>query len=341
VSIQTKPQQNRNEAWLDWLRVIATVMVVILHCTSLPLNNYGVTDNFNWLVSLVLRNIVAVSVPLFFMMSGYLYLIKPEINIAHFLRRRIAKIVVPFLVWSCFLVGYTKGFQVANIGFADVLLPLKEPVMYHLWFMYPLLGLYLALPLIHNFVRNVPESIIKYALAYWLICNGVSRYLFSFAGFSFAVPAQFITELVGYFIAGYFIISYNFKPKKVIALVVVTVLIMVIGTYVLSIAEQRSDWRMYDIKSAHIMILVMALFWLAHHYRSHFKQSRLISMLSDRSYMVYLVHPIFLHKAETVLFGDIAHLSAFYTPVIVSITVFCSYGLAFLSRMLGLKRIIG
>ncbi len=334
-------EQNNNQAWLVWLRVIATIAVIILHCCAAPLVNYDITDYVNWLLALVLRNIVAVSVPLFFMMSGYLYLIKSEINISHFLRKRMMKIILPLLIWSYFWILYNNGFNLQLIGLHDVLLPFKQPAMYHLWFMYPLIGLYLALPLIHSCVRNLPIKSQQYALYYWVLLVGLTDYFTRFFGFTFAIPAQFITIWVGYFVAGYLITAYNFKPRLLISLCVAIITAMIFGTYWLTNQAQPAPSHMYELGTAHMMLLALGIFWLAHHYKDKFKQSRLIELLSDRSYVVYLVHPLFMMQTDKLLFGDIANLPIFYLPIMVCITVVCSYGFAILLRTLWLNKIFG
>lgn len=342
-----KQNNNNNEAWLEWLRVIATIAVIILHCVADPLNNYGITDDANWFASLVLRNIVAVLVPLFFMMSGYLYLRKPELNVMQFFRKRMVKIVAPLLLWSYFYVAYAHGFRVGELVWSDALLPFKQPAMYNLWFMYPLIGLYLALPLIHSLVRNLNPQMRLYALIYWLVAVGVADYLMRFTGVSLAVAPQFITIWVGYFIAGYLIISYNFKPKMLAAMCVAIYSVMIIGTYALTCAAQPTPShmpppsQMYELSTAHMMLLAAAMFWLAHNYQAHFKPSRMIALLSERSYMVYLIHPLLMMQADKLLFGDAAHLPWFYLPAIICLTIFCSYGLAILVRALRLNKLLG
>jgi surface polysaccharide O-acyltransferase-like enzyme len=335
-------QPNNNQAWLAWLRVIATIAVIILHCCATPLTNYGVTDDVNWGLSLALRNFTAVSVPLFFMISGYLYLSKAEINISQFFRKRLVKIIIPLLMWSYFWIIYNNNiFIEQKFHWLYLILPLRQPAMYHLWFMYPLLGLYLILPLIHSFVRNMNLQLRTYALIYWVFFIGITDFLSRFMAYEFAILPQFMTIWVGYFVAGYLIIAYNFKPRWVIAICLLILTIMIVGTYFLTNQANPTPSHMYELSTIHMMLLSLGVFWLVHHYRDKFKSNQVIKLLSERSYVVYLAHPLLMIQADKLLFREMAPLPIFYVPILILITTCWSYGLAILIKMLRLNKILG
>ncbi len=60
--------------WIDNLRGIACLMVVMIHTTTWYITNAHSVSPLNWDIANVLNSASRVSVPLFFMISGYLFL---------------------------------------------------------------------------------------------------------------------------------------------------------------------------------------------------------------------------------------------------------------------------
>ena len=59
--------------WIDNLRGIACLMVVMIHTTTWYITNAQSVSPVNWDLANVLNSASRVSVPLFFMISGYLF----------------------------------------------------------------------------------------------------------------------------------------------------------------------------------------------------------------------------------------------------------------------------
>ncbi len=60
--------------WIDNLRGIACLMVVMIHTTTWYVTNAHSVSPVTWDIANVLNSASRVSVPLFFMISGYLFL---------------------------------------------------------------------------------------------------------------------------------------------------------------------------------------------------------------------------------------------------------------------------
>lgn len=59
--------------WIDNLRGIACLMVVMIHTTTWYVTNAHSVSPVTWDIANVLNSASRVSVPLFFMISGYLF----------------------------------------------------------------------------------------------------------------------------------------------------------------------------------------------------------------------------------------------------------------------------
>lgn len=66
--------------WIDNLRGIACLMVVMIHTTTWYITNAQSVSPLNWDLANVLNSASRVSVPLFFMISGYLFLVSVAPN---------------------------------------------------------------------------------------------------------------------------------------------------------------------------------------------------------------------------------------------------------------------
>nr|WP_318383523.1 acyltransferase [uncultured Enterobacter sp.] len=128
--------------WIDNLRGIACLMVVMIHTTSWYITNAHSVSPLNWDIANVLNSASRVSVPLFFMISGYLFFGERSAQPRHFLR-----IALCLLFYSLVAYLYITFFTSINSMLALKNL-LQKPVFYHLWFFFAIMVIYLLSPLI-------------------------------------------------------------------------------------------------------------------------------------------------------------------------------------------------
>ena len=152
-------------AWVDWMRVIACLMVMTVHSTEpFYLGGEGsliLTPSDAWWVSLF-DCFVRACVPLFVVASSYLQF-PLHYNTKDFLHRRAVRVLVPFVVWSV-VYALVWGEPVQN--FRDLLLNFNYAAG-HLWFVYMLLGLYLVMPLLSPWAERVGKRELQF---YLLLC---------------------------------------------------------------------------------------------------------------------------------------------------------------------------
>lgn len=79
--------------YLHWLRALAIILVVILHCRMLEVPGFiGLCWN-------VMNVLTITCVPLFVMISGALLLSRGE-DLMAFYRKRMPKLLVPMVAWG-------------------------------------------------------------------------------------------------------------------------------------------------------------------------------------------------------------------------------------------------
>ncbi len=158
--------QVEREIWLDWMRVAACLMVMVVHATepfylggdgSLILTK---TDAF-W--ASFFDSFVRACVPLFIIASSYLQF-PLHYSSEEFFRRRAVRILVPFVLWTV-VYALVWGSPVQN--FKDLLLNFNYAAG-HLWFVYMLVGVYLLMPLLSPWAERVGRTELRIYLGLWL-----------------------------------------------------------------------------------------------------------------------------------------------------------------------------
>jgi len=136
-------QESSNHAnrifWIDLLRASAAFMVVILHAGSPYLTRYGRFPEWQWVSVLVVESWLQVSVPLFFMISGFLFLRKEQPSLIRPLVRAVAPLAAYSVIASIYL-AYFKGTSFSETWGKFIY---GKP-FYHLWFFYTLIGVYIC-----------------------------------------------------------------------------------------------------------------------------------------------------------------------------------------------------
>lgn len=158
--------ETNREVWIDWMRVIACFMVMVVHSTEpFYLGGEGsliATRSDAFWVSFF-DTVVRCCVPLFIIASSYLQF-PVHYPTGEFLRRRAVRVLVPFAIWSLFYAFYW-GEPVSNLK--QLLLNFNYSAG-HLWFVYMIIGLYLLMPLLSPWAEKVGKKELSAYIGIWL-----------------------------------------------------------------------------------------------------------------------------------------------------------------------------
>ena len=206
MSVPSKPAPL---AWPDRLRIVATVMVIAIHVTSPTVEQFGKVDMGGWWAANWWNSLTRPAVPLFVMLSGYLLFAK-DYPLGDFLRKRFTRVLIPaffwmlvFSVYNYFANGYprTAGELVRSL--------ISGPVYFHLWFIYMIIGLYLVYPILRPWVRSASDR----EFWYFFACVAVGTWLWKILYVFFKLPIGISFELfcnhAGHFVLGYYL---GWKP---------------------------------------------------------------------------------------------------------------------------------
>lgn len=163
-------KNNERIPFIDWMRVIACFLVMLVHASEsfYAADSSGLAGNMSMLdneqnrffVSLYDGAFGRISVPLFMTISAFLLVpMRQGVSMREFYKKRCLRILPPFILFSllyCFLPLAWNGMSLEQ-SLADFKnLPFNFPSMGgHLWFMYPLISLYLIIPVVSPWLEKV------------------------------------------------------------------------------------------------------------------------------------------------------------------------------------------
>lgn len=159
-------QLERREVWVDWMRVAACFMVVMVHATEpFYLGGEGslILTRSDAFWSSFFDSFVRACVPLFIVASSYLQF-PLHYSSGEFLRRRAVRILIPFIIWTL-VYAFVWGEPVSNLK--DLLLNFNYAAG-HLWFVYMLLGVYILMPMLSPWAEKVSKKELQVYLGIWL-----------------------------------------------------------------------------------------------------------------------------------------------------------------------------
>lgn len=187
---------NKRIVFLDYIRVFACFLVMLVHASENFYGAPGSTDMAgpqSFLANETDRLWVSLydgfsrmSVPLFMIVSAFLLVpMKEGMSSVEFYKRRALRIIPAFLF---FMIIYSTVPMLWNqidleTSFSDLSrIPLNFPTLAgHLWFMYPLISLYLFIPIISPWLAKAKPSEERFFILLFLI-SSCMPYLNRFCG---------------------------------------------------------------------------------------------------------------------------------------------------------------
>ncbi|WP_426672208.1 acyltransferase [Mucilaginibacter sp. McL0603] len=288
--------------WINNLKVISLFAVIVLHTASLLLMDYKKSPLNHWLVADFYNALVRFAVPVFVMISGTL-LLHREYELGDFLKRRLTRVIWPFLFWSFVYIGYSwynEDIAFTNDVWANIhiiLHQLKYGAFYHLWYVYMLIGLYLFIPVISKFVQHATEKEILYFLLVWFVVTAFSQPYLS--RFQPQIDVHYFIGYLGYLVLGHYLASKELPKGIKTPLIIyffVCLIGITIGTYFISANNRDLSTAMYEPLGPFIILFSSGIFLLARVTVFKLPQSlvKIRDLAGGLSLGIYLCHALFL-----------------------------------------------
>ena len=287
--------KNRN-LYLDLLRIFACLGVIGIHTQE---------------GGLILNRIALLGLPLFFFISAYLLL--PRCDDEHvwdFYKKRILKIVVPFLCYGLFYGCwiYPNGGifvrpTLERLWYAISYIPhsladnLTASIYFHFWYMYVLMGLYLFFPFLAKGLKALSDKGLQNLLILLLVMEAIHDFPPAIrVHYEIAMDFGWIIYIIfGYaFTRDYF--KARYKVFVVLGAVAFAFQLFMIGVFpgFTTLIEHKEDLNPWEVLS---VCGVFALFMLWQQFaekRGRFHNgdllSKVIGFVANYTFSVYLIH---------------------------------------------------
>lgn len=271
--------ERRRDVALDVLRIIACLMIVLMHSPMPGLNTAGI-------VLCGISYLTAPGIGLFFMVSGALLLkrnVDKPFETRTFLQRRFTKILVPLVFWS--IVGW--GMEQCGVKNAELSI---------LWFMYCLAGMYLLTPILSRWLSLASVKEVEFYLLLWLLTLCVPFVkLFFPVNESDTSWLYYFHGYVGYYVLGFYLKHYwekHMSKRRMMALLVVFIAISVMLPIILLMLNVEVDFYSLFWYLSITVALQSVVWWsVVKRLMKNVPQlPRFVVELSKLSFGIYLVH---------------------------------------------------
>lgn len=204
--MMTEAQLQRRIPYLDVLRVIACLLVILIHT---PIRPYEVYYNTPSVAGALYTVLVAVNCNLFFMITGAL-LLPVTMPAKRFLRRRLRVILFPLVTWTLIYL-LEHAFLLHNFTPRLLTSILFHPVEGVLWYVYVLLVIYATLPLVSKCIDAVGKKGVEIILILWVLSSFIPYQHGVFIEAAHPTDNMFgaFANYYGYVLLGYYMHHYG------------------------------------------------------------------------------------------------------------------------------------
>ncbi len=229
-------EEKKRLIYPDVLRIISIFAVIVLHAVG-ELWGLIPIQSKSWIALTIIDSLFRFAVPVFVMVSGA-FMLSPEKNrgIKDLYSKNILRIVTSFIFWSLIYLVYhqTSDYLADKSSYEFDFKAILNSFLageYHLWFMYMIVGLYVATPIIRKLVEK--KSTMHYFLMIWFVfCLGVNfiKLIPNVGSYAYTALGLFkisvAVEFSGYYVLGYYL--HNYEIKKPIR--ILTYILAALGT---------------------------------------------------------------------------------------------------------------
>ena len=337
--------------WIDYLRVVAIVAVITIHASTPFYARFDAIGRLDWWVANLLNSASRFAVPLFVMISGAL-LLGRNLTIGEFYKKRAARLLPAIIAWNLLYAGLNIGVDVYDgIGTQNLTWHLwalfaDGGAAVHLWYLSMFVCLMLFAPFINMFINGAnPTSkdlgVLLGLMFVIFLLNGIANAAWEIWDEEI-IWFKVFPWYIAYFIGGYYIDKYSthitIKSHFVLFFLIILILFGAILNYYFMSSYRIIEDNLMLINTGPLIFLITAfIFLLAKKNSSILQQNKLISLIAEASFGMYLLHPVFLHLLERTLPMYYSH-GLIYLPLNIFITTVASLVSIILLRKLSVMR---
>lgn len=333
---------------LDALRIVAAFSIVMQHVGGQFLSMSF--PSAEWEIRNLYISVAQWGVPVFFMISGALFLSSDKpLEVRRLFGKNLLRVIYAFFFWAVIYTVVTEGFgQGLKIAFISVL---KGPP--HFWFLRMILGVYLVLPVLKGIATQ--ERKFSYLVGLAIITTFVMPSIFSHLMLfnpsrtevladcydGFGLPSLYF---ITYFMIGHWLYTHEISSRMrnlIYLMAALSVVGGILGTRWLSYRLGYSNGFFYDDMHPFIFIQGIAVFvFFKDRFRSLSPKWRpVVIKFSNYSFGIYLVHPLWMYVCTNYIgLSSSTFPAVWFVPVYIVLIYILSYLLVKLVSMIPFMR---
>ncbi len=336
--------------YFDALNIAACFAVLVMHFNGL-VHSYAPT--VAWAQALVGECISYWAVPVFFMLSGATLMeYRRRYDTATFLKKRVARTVVPFVAWSLIILVWkvVTGQLEPPVGPRSLIsMIINTQIIDIYWFFIPLFAIYLCMPVLSCLADGKHDRVLWYAVACAFITSSVLPCLCTLVGITYNASFMF-PLLSGYLmfpVLGYLLAKTELTRGMRCGLYAAGIagfLLRFVSTLVLSSPEAGMYQVFWGPTNFPTVMLAVAVFVLFKQipWERLFSTSgcvRALATASGASFGIYLTHMVFFYYAGALTGLDGSRLLWRTVMPFVAYAV-CLVGTLVMKRIPGVRAIV-
>ena len=325
--------------WIDLLRIIGIISVILLHVVSNTINTFGNLSDNAHIFYVFIHYFCSFAVPLFVMISGMVFLDRKDLTFKEMFKKYILKILLIIFVIGTGMILMEEIFINKNVSLDLIGKVFKRiiegDIWAHMWYLYMILGLYLISPVLTLITNNIKESEYKNFLITLFIIGILIPTLNKIFNIKIAFNMLNISGYIFYYFYGHYLSHYKIsKNFKIINFVVC--LICILYTIYRAIHINSLD-NIYSYTSLVPFIIASSTILLLKDKK--IKENNLITTIAVSSLGIYVFHQLFINIIYKVLKFKMIINYPYIGLIIYSIIIFlCSFLMTYLLRKIKFVR---
>lgn len=285
------------KGYISVLNVFACFSVVMLHAN-------GVFWEFSydryWITANIIESLFYFAVPVFIMISGVTLIdYRKRYGTLTYIRKRISKTFVPFLLWNCIGILYLLATQKLS---AQALSPLRifnailnsEYIAVY-WFFIVLFTVYLCIPFFGLISMEKRKKCYLYIIILTFVFNALLPFICNFVGihYNYELVMPLGSNYLIYVLAGYFIDRYEIKKpfrNAIYVLGAVGLMLHCLGTWHVSYQAGQIVQTFKGYMNVPCILYSIAVFTFFKYHNFEKLKVDIFNRISDNTFGIYLVH---------------------------------------------------
>ena len=320
-------------------------MVIINHTHGFILDY---KSDINIIFYCILFSLCKIGVPIFLMITGTLILDK-EYNYKKVFKC-IYRVLIPVVGLSFILYINNVGINGINI-ISFVKQILSEPYIFHFWYVYALIGIYLVIPFVQKMIKKFSDKDYIIFISLFLLLPTILNTISSVFRLQFSsnISMPFFPIIIALLICGNYISKIKKTRKYLIyftTLFIISYICMFLSMYIPYLNNGIISYKFDSWDSMPVLLMSISIFYIIKYYFENIKYTKisyLIQEISSTTFGIYLIHTIINWELYNIsIIKSIYNINGILGSILLEILVFiiCCFIIYLLKKIPIIKKFL-